>query len=237
MRQILRSSVGSITADGWMATIIPSHDCVLQDMKMCGTQDEGRPNHVAIDIGVDFPKLGDRFFSPGDRSLMRIAIRTGGRQLWSSTCKFAMYTLNVTVENGGIADNSSMGSLDKNNTHVEKSSLLRCTKSTLAVREITKSSSTFSTTNISSIIVWLLQLHDTIQMKSSYAWINYNHDNIAMRSHIMIYNFVRNFGTKFSSTYLAKGEKRLVFRLSFVNLQRAKDGTNILYSREDSDYI
>ena len=34
-----------------------------------------------------------------------------------------------------------------------------------------------------------------------------------------------DFGTKFSSVYLAKGEKRLVFRPSFVNLQRAKDGT------------
>ena len=36
-----------------------------------------------------------------------------------------------------------------------------------------------------------------------------------------------NFGTQFSSNYLAKGEKRLVFRLSFVNLQRAKDGAHI----------
>ena len=36
----------------------------------------------------------------------------------------------------------------------------------LSVREITKSSSTFSATNISSNIVWFLQLHDTIQMKS-----------------------------------------------------------------------
>ena len=35
------------------------------------------------------------------------------------------------------------------------------------------------------------------------------------------------FGTKFSSIYLAKGEKRLVFRLSFVNLQREKDGTHM----------
>ena len=35
------------------------------------------------------------------------------------------------------------------------------------------------------------------------------------------------FGTKFSSIYLAKGEKRLVFRLPFVNLQRAKDGTHM----------
>ena len=70
------------------------------------------------------------------------------------------------------------------------------------VREITKSSSTFSATNISSNIVWLLQLHDTIRMKF-------------------------NFGTKFSSIYLAKGEKRLVFRQSFVNLQRAKNGTHM----------
>ena len=33
------------------------------------------------------------------------------------------------------------------------------------------------------------------------------------------------FGTKFSSIYLAKEKKRRVFLLSFVNLQRAKDGT------------
>ena len=38
---------------------------------------------------------------------------------------------------------------------------------TLSVREITKSSSTFSATNISSNIVWLIQLLDTIQMKSN----------------------------------------------------------------------
>ena len=45
----------------------------------------------------------------------------------------------------------------------------------------------------------------------------------------MIYNFVWNliFGTKFSSISLTKGEKRLVFRLSFVNLQRAKDDTHM----------
>ena len=49
-------------------------------------------------------------------------------------------------------------------------------------------------------MVWLLQLHDTIQMKS-----------------ILV--------TRFSSIYLAKGEKRSVFRLSFVDPQRAKDGT------------
>ena len=44
----------------------------------------------------------------------------------------------------------------------------------------------------------------------------------------MIYNFVWNliFGTKFSRIYLAKADKRLVLRLSFVNLQRAKYGTH-----------
>ena len=45
----------------------------------------------------------------------------------------------------------------------------------------------------------------------------------------MIYNSVYNliFATKFSSIYLAKGEKGLVFRLSLINLQRAKDGTDM----------
>ena len=72
----------------------------------------------------------------------------------------------------------------------------------LSVREITKSSSTFSATNISSKIAWLLQLHDSIQTKSQ-------------------------FGTKFSSIYLTKWEKSLDFWPSFVNLQRAKDGTHM----------
>ena len=87
----------------------------------------------------------------------------------------------------------------------------------------------FSATNISSNIAWLLQLHDTIQMRSNYTWINYTHDNIAIRSHIMINKCLWNliFGTKFSSFYLAKGEQGLVFRLSFVNPQRAKDGTHM----------
>ena len=35
------------------------------------------------------------------------------------------------------------------------------------------------------------------------------------------------FATKFSSIYRAKGDKCLVFRPSFVNLQRAKDGTHV----------
>ena len=107
------------------------------------------------------------------------------------------------------------------------SSINQCTM-LWAVREITKISSTFSPTNISSDIVWLIQLHDTIQMKSNYTWIICDYDNIALRSHIMIYNCVWNltFGTKSSSIYLAKGEKRLGFRLSFVNLQRAKAGTH-----------
>ena len=41
-------------------------------------------------------------------------------------------------------------------------------------------------------------------------------------------NWNHFFVTKFSSIYLAKGEKRLVFRPSFVNLQRAKNGTHVL---------
>ena len=82
-----------------------------------------------------------------------------------------------------------------------------------------QSSSTFSASNISSKIIWLHQLHDTNQMKSHYT----------LKSHMMIYNGVWNliFGTKFSSINLARGEKRLIFRLSFVNLQRAKDGTRV----------
>ena len=51
-------------------------------------------------------------------------------------------------------------------------------------------------------MIWFLQLHDAIKMKSIFA-------------------------TKFSSIFLAKGEKRLVFQLSFVNLQRAKDGIHM----------
>ena len=45
----------------------------------------------------------------------------------------------------------------------------------------------------------------------------------------MIYNSVKNliFATKFSSIYLANGEKRMVFRRSYVNVQRAKDGTHM----------
>ena len=45
----------------------------------------------------------------------------------------------------------------------------------------------------------------------------------------MIYNSVQNFifATKFSSIYPTKGQKRLVFQLSFVNLRRAKDGTHM----------
>ena len=51
----------------------------------------------------------------------------------------------------------------------------------------------------------------------------------------MVYNSVQNliFATKSSSIYLAKGKKRLVFQLSFVNLQRAKDGTHMF----DAKYI
>ena len=58
------------------------------------------------------------------------------------------------------------------------------------VREITKSSSTFSATNISNNMIWFFQMHDTIKLKSNHTEINYNHNNIAIRSHIMIYHNV-----------------------------------------------
>ena len=95
----------------------------------------------------------------------------------------------------------------------------------LAVREITKSSSTFS----ANVIIWFLHLHDINQIKSNYTWINYNHDDIAIWCHIMIYDNAYNliFATKFGNIYLAKGEKCSFFRLSFVNLQRVKDGTHV----------
>ena len=99
----------------------------------------------------------------------------------------------------------------------------------ISVRDITKSNSTFSATNISSYIISILKLHDIIQIKSNYTWINYNHENIAMRSHIIINESLWNlvFAAKFSNIYLAKREKRLFFRLPFVNLQRAKYGANV----------
>ena len=82
------------------------------------------------------------------------------------------------------------------------------------VREITKSSSTFSATNISSNMIWFFPLHDTIKMKSNRIEINYNHNDIAIRSHIMIYNSVQSiiFATKVNSIYLSRGQKRLVFQ-------------------------
>ena len=45
----------------------------------------------------------------------------------------------------------------------------------------------------------------------------------------MIYDSVSNliFATIFNSIYLGKGQKRLVFQLSLVNLQRAKDETRM----------
>ena len=45
----------------------------------------------------------------------------------------------------------------------------------------------------------------------------------------MIYIIVQNliFATKFSSIYPTKGQKCLVFQLSSVNLQRAKDDTHM----------
>ena len=55
----------------------------------------------------------------------------------------------------------------------------------------------------------------------------------------MIYNFVWNLilGTKFSSIYLTKGEKRLVFLLSFVNLQRAKDGAHMFDAKYNMCFL
>ena len=66
-------------------------------------------------------------------------------------------------------------------------------------------------------------------MESNHTWVNYDHDDTAIRSHVMIYIIVLNliFATKFNSIYFVKREKRLVFQLSFVNLQRAKDGTHM----------
>ena len=64
------------------------------------------------------------------------------------------------------------------------------TQLSLTVREITKSSSTVSATNISNNMIWFFQLHDTIKMKSNHTGINYNHNDIATRSNIMIHNSV-----------------------------------------------
>ena len=81
------------------------------------------------------------------------------------------------------------------------------------------------------VAIWydFFQLHDTIKNKSNHTGINYDHNNIAIRNRIMIYNSVWKiiFATKFSSIYLAKGQKRLVFQPSFINLQRAKDSTHM----------
>ena len=73
----------------------------------------------------------------------------------------------------------------------------------LPVREITKSSSTFSATNVRSNIVWFLPLHD------NFVWISF-----------LVPNLV--------AIISQKEKKCLVFRLSFVNLQRAKDGTHVI---------
>ena len=66
-----------------------------------------------------------------------------------------------------------------------------------------------------------------MQMKSKYTGNNYYHDNIATISHIMIYKskYYLIFATKFSSIFLAEWEK------TFVNLQRAKDGTHVFAAK------
>ena len=55
----------------------------------------------------------------------------------------------------------------------------------------------------------------------------------------MIYNNAWNliFATKFSSIYLAKWEKRSVFRLSFVNLQCAKDGAYVFDAKYRNMFV
>ena len=45
------------------------------------------------------------------------------------------------------------------------------------------------------------------------------------------------FVTKLSSIYVAKEEKRLVFRSSFVNLQRAKYDTHVFDAKYRSVFI
>ena len=52
-----------------------------------------------------------------------------------------------------------------------------------------------------------------MQMKSNYTENNCYHDDIATRSHKMIYNSKWNliFATKFSSIFLAEGEKTFGF--------------------------
>ena len=73
---------------------------------------------------------------------------------------------------------------------------------------------------ISSNIAWLIQWHDTIQMKSNFTWIIFDNDNIAIRSHIMISVWNLMFGTKFSSISVSKGEKRLVFHLLTCSVRK-----------------
>ena len=80
------------------------------------------------------------------------------------------------------------------------------TTAILAVREITKSSSTFSATNTSSNVVWSI----------STAWYNPNEIKWNL---ILVPNLV---------AFISQKEKNVCFfRLSFVNLQRAKDRTHM----------
>ena len=76
----------------------------------------------------------------------------------------------------------------------------------LSVREITKSSSTFSATNMSSNIVW------------SISTARYNPNEIKWNL-ILVPNLV---------AFISQKEKNVwFFLLSFVNPQRAKDGTHM----------
>ena len=84
---------------------------------------------------------------------------------------------------------------------------LHCTKGLIRFYQsgrLPKVVALFSATNISSYIIELLQLHDTIQIKWNYARIHYIR---TIRSHLMIWNDVQNFifAIRFSSIFLLHG--------------------------------
>ena len=70
-------------------------------------------------------------------------------------------------------------------------------------------------TNVPRSNLAISRIHKNIERHTAHTIVSYN----------SVQNFI--FATKFSSIYLEKGQKRLFFQLSFVNLQRAKDGTHM----------
>ena len=77
-------------------------------------------------------------------------------------------------------------------------------------------------------MIWVCQLYDTIKVKSNHTGINYDHNNINKKSYNDILYCVKfNFCYQIQLHLSRKGTKRLVFQLSFVNLQRAKDVTHM----------